>query len=84
MNFTVDLLSYKINPYEDENVRKAETLARKAEQELLDGNYTFEQKYVEEFRQEDYIYTLNNGESMQIEMDALYTEFADWLASWEV
>ena len=67
-----------------ENVRKAETLARKAEQELLDGNYTFEQKYVEEFGQEDYIYTLNNGESMQIEMDALYTEFADWLASWEV
>ena len=66
------------------NVRKAEILARKAEQELLDGNSTFEQKYVEEFGQEDYIYTLNNGESMQIEMDALYTEFADWLASWEV
>ncbi len=67
-----------------ENVQKAEALARKAEQELLDGNYTFEQKYVEEFGQEDYIYTLNNGESMQIEMDALYTEFAGWLASWEV
>ena len=67
-----------------ENVRKAETLARKAEQELLGGYYTFEQKYVEEFGQEDYIYTLNNGESMQIEMDALYTEFVGRLASWEV
>ena len=67
-----------------ENVRKAESLARKAEQELLDGNYTFEQKYVEEFGQEDYIYTLNNGEALRKEMDALYTEFTDWMASWEV
>ena len=66
------------------NVRKAETLARKAEQELITGNYTYRQQFVEEFGQEDYIYTLDNGETMQIEMDALYTEFADWLASWEV
>ncbi len=67
-----------------ENIRKAETLARKAEQELLDGNYSEQLQYVEEFGQEDHIFTLNNGENMRKEMDALYTEFADWLASWEV
>ena len=67
-----------------ENVKKAETLSRKAEQELLDGHYTEQLQYVEEFGQEDHIFTLNNGEAMQKEMDALYMEFADWLASWEV
>ena len=66
------------------NVRKAETLARKAEQDLIDGNYTEELKYVEMFGTEDYVYTLNNGEAMRAEMDALYYEFANWLASWEV
>ena len=67
-----------------ENVKKAEALSRKAEQELLNGHYTEQLQYVEEFGQEDHIFTLNNGEAMQKEMDALYTEFADWLASWEV
>ena len=67
-----------------ENVRKAEKLARKAEQELLDGNYTEELKYVEKFGREDFIFTLNNGAALQAEMDELYYEFADWLASWEV
>ncbi len=32
----------------------------------------------------DDLKALNNGEAMQKEMDALYMEFADWLASWEV
>ena len=67
-----------------ENVRKAEKLANRAVQELLDGNYTSELKYVEEFGQEDYIYTLNNGEELSRENDELYYEFADWLSTWEM
>ena len=67
-----------------ENVRKAEALANKAIQELLDGSYTCELQYVEKFGQEDYIYTLNRGEELSQENDALYYEFADWLGTWEM
>ena len=66
------------------NVRKAEELARKAVQELENGNYTYELQYVEKFGQEDYIYTLNSGEELRRENDALYYEFADWLGTWEM
>ena len=57
---------------------------RKAEQKLPDENNTCKLQFVEEFGQEDYIFTLNNGEALRKEMDALYTEFTDWMASWEV
>ena len=67
-----------------ENVRKAEKLANEAIQELLDGNYTYEYKYVEKFGQEDYIYTLNRGEELSEKNDALYYEFAEWLSTWEM
>ena len=66
------------------NVEKAEQLARKAEQELMDGQYTNTYQYVEKFGTEDYIYTLNNGPALQAEMDDLYYEFSNWLATWEV
>ncbi len=67
-----------------DNVRKAEKLADKAVQELLNGNYTNEFKYVEKFGQEDYIFTLNLGEELAKENDELYYEFADWLGTWEM
>ncbi len=67
-----------------ENVRKAEALARKAVRELEDGNYTYELKYVDKFGQEDYVYTLTNGDELAKENDILYYEFADWLGNWEM
>ena len=67
-----------------ENVRKAEALADRAVQELIDGNYSYEYKYVEMFGTEDYIYTLDNGEELMKENDELYYEFADWLGNWEM
>ena len=67
-----------------DNVRKAQALAEKAVRELTDGNYTYEYKYVERFGQEDYIFTLNIGEELARENDALYYEFADWLGTWEM
>ena len=66
------------------NIRKAEALAQKALAELESGNYTTEYRYVEEFDNEDYVYTLNKGEELTAEMQDTYTEFANWLGSWEM
>lgn len=67
-----------------ENIRKAEALAKKAITELESKNYTYEYKYVEKFGVEDYVYTLTNGKALQDEMDTVYTEFSNWLGSWEM
>lgn len=67
-----------------QNVRKAEALAEKALGELENENYTYEYQYVEKFDTEDYVYTLDKGEELASEMDLLYTEFANWLGSWEM
>lgn len=67
-----------------ENVKKAETLAKKALSELANKNYTYEYKYIEEFDNNDYVYSLTNGEALKNEMDTLYSEFANWIASWEM
>ena len=67
-----------------ENIRQAETLSKKAIAELQNGNYTWEYKYVEKFGKEDYIYTLNIGEQLTSEWNALYKDFSNWLASWEM
>ncbi|MGM9562645.1 MAG: hypothetical protein ACI3VQ_01030 [Faecousia sp.] len=66
------------------NIRKAEALAEKAMNELESENYTSEYKYVEEFGTEDYVYTLDNGEELTAEMQTIYSEFANWLGSWEM
>ena len=67
-----------------ENVKKAEALALKAFAELKNENYTSKKMYLEEFDTEDYVYTLNIGEELANEMNALYYEFSDWLSSWEL
>ena len=66
------------------NVRKAEALAQKALAELENKNYTGEYQYIEKFGTNDYIYTLNIGEELVAEMDAIYMEFSNWLGSWEM
>lgn len=66
------------------NVRKAEALAQKALEELRAGNYTYEKKYIEKFDNTDYVYTLTNGKQLQDEMKTVYTEFSNWLGSWEM
>lgn len=67
-----------------ENIEKAEVLANKAIQDLINEEYTSEYVYVEKFEQYDYIFSLNNGEELSNEMDALYLEFSNWLGSWEM
>ena len=66
------------------NVNRAEALAKKALSELENGNYTYEKQYVEKFGTEDYVYTLNAGAELKSQMNTLYSEFANWLGSWEM
>lgn len=66
------------------NIRSAEALATEALSELENGNYTYEYRYVEEFGTEDYVYALNRGAELEEKLQTLYTEFADWLGSWEM
>ena len=66
------------------NIRKAESLAKKALAELENENYTSEYKYVEMFDKEDRVYKLNIGEELEKSMDGIYAEFSNWLGSWEM
>ena len=66
------------------NIRKAETLAKKALAELENGNYTHETKYIEKFDNIDDVYTLTKGKELQAEMETVYKEFSNWLGSWEM
>ena len=66
------------------NVRAVEALCQKALAELENGNYTSEEKYLEQFGTNDLVYTLNMGEELKAEMQTLYSQFANWLASWEL
>ena len=66
------------------NIRKAEALASDALAELANKNYTYEYKYIEMFGKEDYVFTLNKGEELQKRMTDVYTEFSNWLGSWEM
>ena len=67
-----------------DNVRKAETLAKDALAELENQNYTYEYKYVEMFGASDNVYTLTKGAELSARMNQVYTEFSNWLGSWEM
>jgi len=67
-----------------ENIRGAKALAGDALQELLDGNYTYEEKYVEEFGTTDTVFTITNGTELQERMNELYMDFSSWLGGWEM
>ncbi len=66
------------------NIDAAKALAEKAIAELEAGNYTSEYQYVEMFDTYDYVYSINIGDELAAEMDELYSEFSDWLGSWEM
>lgn len=66
------------------NIRKAEALATEALTEFENKNYTSEYKYIEMFDKEDYVFTLNKGDELTAKMQEVYTEFSNWLGSWEM
>ncbi len=66
------------------NVDRAEALATKALYELQSEGYTSKYQYVEKFDTMDYIFTINKGEELQLEMDQIYMEFSSWLGAYEM
>ncbi len=67
-----------------DNIKKAQVLAQKAMAELRNGNYDYEEKYVEDFGVVDKVYSLHKEAELQAEMRALYQEFSNWLGGWEM
>lgn len=67
-----------------DNVRKAELLAAKAFGELKNENYSAKKMHLEEFGTEDFVYTLYLGEELTAELNTLYADFVNWIASWEM
>ena len=57
------------------NIEKAKTLAERALNALMNGEYTSELTKVEKFGTEDWVYTLNDGKEFESIMDELYTEY---------
>ena len=66
------------------NIEKAKTLAERALNALMNGEYTSELTKVEKFGTEDWVYTLNDGKEFESIMNELYTEYSGWLAGWEL
>ena len=66
------------------NIRKPEALAQKAISELENGNFTREIRYLEQFDNTDYVYTLNKEAELSAEEQKIYSEFSHWLAGWEM
>ncbi|MBR2444962.1 MAG: hypothetical protein IKB27_06135 [Clostridia bacterium] len=50
----------------------------------IEPNYTKEWKYLEDFDNYDYVFKLNKGEELRSELNVVYTEFSNWLSSWEM
>ena len=67
-----------------ENIRKAEALAAEVEAEIEAGNYTAVAEYTGQFGDGRTQYIMNRAEEFEVLMQATYTEFAEWLATWEL
>ena len=67
-----------------ENITKAETLSKKALTQLVEGKYTIVPEYSKEFNDGRSQYQINIYEELEKEIEDLYSEFSDWISSWEL
>ena len=67
-----------------ENITKAQTLAEKALTALQNSEYTTTTEYADVFGDGRSQYIMNDNAIYEAEMEAVYTEFAEWLAEWEL
>lgn len=67
-----------------EIISECKALATKSVNDLLNGNYTYAEQYVEKFNTTDTIFKLNNGASLVSEYENLYNKFSVWISSWEI
>ena len=66
------------------NITKAQALADKALTALKNGEYTTVTEYSDAFGDGRSQYIMNDNAAYEAEMEAVYTEFAEWLAEWEL
>ena len=67
-----------------ENITKAQALADKALTALQNNEYTTTTEYADVFGDGRSQYIMNDNATYEAEMEAVYTEFAEWLAEWEL
>ena len=67
-----------------ENITKAQALADKALTALKNEEYTTTAEYADVFGDGRSQYIMNDNATYEAEMEAVYTEFAEWLAEWEL
>ena len=67
-----------------ENITKAQALADKALTALQNEEYTTTAEYADVFGDGRSQYIMNDNDAYETEMEVIYTEFAEWLAEWEL
>ncbi|MBE6845717.1 MAG: hypothetical protein E7508_08435 [Ruminococcus sp.] len=67
-----------------ENITKAQALADKALKALQNEEYTSTTEYTDVFGDGRSQYIMNDNAAYEAEMEAIYTEFSEWLAEWEL
>lgn len=66
------------------NITKAEQLSALALAQLTEGKYTIVNEYSKEFNDGRNQYKILINEELEKKIDDLYTEFSNWLSSWEL
>ena len=67
-----------------ENIKKAKSLAERAFADLKAEEYATTTEYSGLFGDGRSQYKMNNADTYEKEMEAIYREFAEWLAEWEI
>ena len=67
-----------------ENIKKAKSLAERAFADLKAEEYATTDEYSGSFGDGRSQYKMNNADTYEKEMEAIYREFAEWLAEWEI
>ena len=67
-----------------ENIKKAKSLAERAFADLKAEEYATTPEYSGSFGDGRSQYKMNNADTYEKEMEAIYREFAEWLAEWEI
>ena len=67
-----------------ENIKKAKSLAERAFADLKAEEYATTDEYSGSFGDGRSQYKMNKADAYEKEMEAIYREFAEWLAEWEI
>ena len=65
-------------------IEEAKELANYALNQLNSGKYTYEYKYVSKFGCYNNVYTLTNASELNRRYNNLYSDFSNWIGSYEM